>query len=138
MNIIAYLRQIHQYLDNGKSSFYYRGYVGVKDSTNLPPTKCHIKYRTDNYNGSVLDDFVKVYGGIVSDNNGLTPWITSIIPLTNIPKDWYKYHIYGFSTEANKDAGIDYSTNLMFAIEETMNMKKQIESLLGNDSSTGE
>lgn len=75
-----------------------------------------------------LDTHIIVHGGITFDNyfNENTP----IIPLTNIPVNWYNYHIYGFDLNHHGDETNKISMNFDYAKKQALSMKEQMESLI--------
>lgn len=81
----------------------------------------------DDYSNS-LDAQISVHGGITFD--GTWKEITSIIPLTDISVDWYKYHCYGFDFNHYNDGPI--AMNFEYAKDEALAMKRQIEELIAN------
>lgn len=106
-------------------SGWYCGYVGVKDNSMLPHSVQGDINMLDNYENS-LDNKISVHGGITFD--GTWDENTDIIPLTDIPEDWYKYHYYGFDLNHCNDKLITKDFN--YAKQEVLNMKKQIEELI--------
>lgn len=127
-NVIAFLRICRIY-----NREWYCGYVGVKNNSMIPKSiqdTCDF----DNYQNS-LDANISVHGGITFD--GTWDENTPIIPLTDIPADWYKYHCYGFDLNHFMD-DYDICMNFEYAKNEALNMKKQMEELIANSCpSTG-
>ncbi len=76
----------------------------------------------------VLDNMVDVHGGITFDSHFLEK--TSIIPLTEIPVDFYKYRTIGF------DCVHAYDTEEEWTFEatrvETLNLYNQIKEIIKN------
>lgn len=87
----------------------YNGYVGIIGGDNLS-----------------LENRVLVHGGITFD--GKFGGAEEIIPLTEIPADWWKYRIVGFDCAHWKDTG--ENCPFEFVREETMRLRKQIERLI--------
>jgi len=77
----------------------------------------------------VLDNMVDVHGGITFDSHFLEK--TSIIPLTEIPIDWYKYRTIGF------DCAHAYDTEEEWTFEatknETLSLYEQIKGIIKNN-----
>ena len=123
--IIAFLRHIKTQGMN-----HYCGYVGVKDSSMLPRSfQASTFEEIDNDpEYDCLDNNIRVHGGITFD--GVFPKETPIIPLTDIPKDWNTYHIYGFDLNHWNDNETGISTNFDYAKNEALSMKKQMEELI--------
>lgn len=122
-NVIAFLRLVG--FDNKNQ--WYCGYVGVKDDSKIPHSIQGDLTMLDNYPNS-LDAKISVHGGITFDDtwNETTP----IIPLTDIPIDWYKYHCYGFDFNHCDDESI--AMNFEYAKDEALAMKRQMEELIAN------
>lgn len=126
--VIAFLRLVD--INNNR---WYCGYVGVKDDSMFPHTLMSDIDMFDKY-PETLDAKISVHGGITYD--GKFREYDSIIPLTEIPEDWYKYHCYGFDLNHLDDDNI--KMNFYYAKQEALNMKKQMEELIANLSpSTG-
>ena len=87
----------------------YNGYVGIIGGDNLS-----------------LDNRVVVHGGITFD--GQFGGAEEIIPITEIPADWWKYRIVGFDCAHFGDT--EETCPFEFVREETMRLKKQIERLI--------
>ena len=99
----------------------YNGYVGIiEDTTNVVDYTDPRLFDTDFY--------INVHGGVTFDGT-LKP-DTFILPLTDIPENWYNYRIVGFdcnhSFDKNKERPLDYVK------EQTMSMINQIEKHLDN------
>ena len=109
---------------------HYCGYVGVKDNSILPKSYQATTFEEleDNPAMECLDDYIRVHGGITYD--GVISKETPIIPLTDIPEDWYTYHIYGFDLNHINDEENGISTNFDYAKEQALSMKKQMEELI--------
>lgn len=130
-NVIAFLRRIVR--PGEEPLFHYCGYVGVKDASILPLSS----EGGGDRNQHLLDDEIHVHGGITFD--GRINRLEEIIPLTDIPQDWFTYHIYGFDLFHHTDIESGLSTNIEYAILETLNMRVQIKALIDKmSSSTGE
>ena len=86
----------------------YNGYVGIIGGDNLS-----------------LENRVLVHGGINFD--GKFGGTEEIIPLTEIPADWWKYRIVGFGCAHFGDT--EDNCPFEFVREETMRLRKQIERL---------
>lgn len=123
--VIAFLRHITTKGIISPSYSYYCGYVGIKDSNSLPDSIQRNTEMLDYYDDS-LDDKISVHGGITYDNTFRQN--ISIIPLTDIPADWYKYRCIGFDMNHCDDELV--RNNYDFAKTETMKLKEQIEKLL--------
>lgn len=99
----------------------YNGYVGIiEDTTNVVDYTDHRLFDTDYY--------INVHGGVTFDGT-LQP-DTFILPLTDIPENWYNYRVVGFdcnhSFDKNKERPLDYVK------EQTISMMNQIEKHLDN------
>lgn len=99
----------------------YNGYVGIiEDTTNVVDYTDSRLFNTDYY--------INVHGGVTFDGT-LQP-DTFILPLTDIPENWYNYRVVGFdcnhSCDKNKERPLDYVK------EQTMSMMNQIEKHLDN------
>ena len=107
----------------GLSCGRYNGYVGIIDGDNVP-----LSYQGENSNDNRprLDDMVLVHGGITFD--GKFGGAEEIIPLTEIPDDWWKYRIVGFVCAHFRDT--EENCPFEFVREETMSLRKQIEQLI--------
>lgn len=128
--VIAFLRFVNSGVEHG----WYCGYVGVKDNSMLPHSIQSDINMLDDYENS-LDNHISVHGGITFD--GTWKENTGIIPLTDIPADWYLYHCYGFDIAHFGDEAI--GNNFEYAKHEALSMKKQMEELIATlFLSTGE
>ena len=128
--VIAFLRLIS--FDNNHR--WYCGYVGVKDDSILPKSIQGSIDMLDDYPNS-LDAKISVHGGITFDGT----WNENIpiIPISDIPADWYTYHYYGFDCNHCDDEKI--AMDFEYAKQEVLNMKKQMEELIVHlSSSTGD
>lgn len=129
-NVIGFLRLVG-YDDKHQ---WYCGYVGVEDGSKIPHSIQGDLDMFDDYDNS-LDAQISVHGGITFD--GKWEENTSIIPITDIPKNWYKYHCYGFDFNHCEDEPI--AMNFEYAKQEVLNMKEQMEKLIEHMSlSTGD
>lgn len=130
-NVIAFLRLITR-----SHKGYYCGYVGVKDDSMLPDSIQANIAMTNSFD-KALDDYISIHGGITFD--GYFKENTSILPLTDIPIDWYKYHAYGFDLNHSRDNVEGISMNFDYAKEQALSMKEQMERLIEQLSpSTGD
>lgn len=86
----------------------YNGYVGIIGGDNLS-----------------LDNRVIVHGGITFD--GKFGGAEEIIPLTEIPADWWKYRIVGFDCAQFGDT--EENCPFEFVRKEAMRLQEQIERL---------
>lgn len=130
-NVIAYLRVCT--LSDRK---WYCGYVGVKDASMIPESVQGNIAMVDSFD-KALDDYISVHGGITFD--GDFEENTSIIPITDIPVDWYKYHAYGFDLAHCDDERNGICMNFDYAKEQALSMKEQMERLIEQLSlSTGD
>lgn len=106
-------------LDGGR----YNGYVAF--NADLPDSWQGL---TSFDREDVLDNMVDVHGGITFDSHFLEK--SSIIPLTEIPDDWYKYRAIGF------DCAHAYDTEEEWTFEstkmETLNLYNQIKEIIKN------
>jgi len=107
-------------LDGGK----YNGYVGFK--AELPTTWTKLAECSEH---NVLDNLVEVHGGITFDSNNINK-LAAIIPLTDIPKDWYNYRIIGFDCMHCYDT--EENCPVQYIKDETMSLLKQIQKLINN------
>ena len=107
----------------GLSCGRYNGYVGIIDGDNVP-----LSYQgwNSNHNRLPLDDMVFVHGGITFDGKFCDA--EDIIPLTEIPADWWKYRIVGFGCAHWKDT--EENCPFEFVKEEALRLRKQIEQLI--------
>lgn len=127
--VIAFLRLVMLYNDN----CWYCGYVCVKDDSMLPHSIQDDIDMLDDYSNS-LDAKISVHGGITFD--GTWRMDIPIIPMSDILIDWYTYHYYGFDLNHCNDKPI--AMNFEYAKQEVLNMKKQMEELIAEfSSSTG-
>ena len=129
-NIIAFLRLVG-YDDKRQ---WYCGYIGVEDDSKIPHSIQGDLDVFDDYDNS-LDAQISVHGGITFD--GKWEENTTIIPITDIPKNWYKYHCYGFDLHHCDDEPI--AMDFEYAKQEVLSMKEQMEKLIEHmSSSTGD
>lgn len=129
-DVIAFLRLV----GFDKKNQWYCGYVGVKDDSKIPHSIQADLNMINDYDNS-LDAKIYVHGGITFD--GAWNETTPIIPITDIPKDWYNYHCYGFDCNHCNDEEI--AMDFEYAKEEVLNMKEQMEKLIKHiSSSTGD
>lgn len=128
-NVIAFLRFV---VKNDEQ--WYCGYVGVKDDSMLPHSEQSLLF--DEYmENDILDKYIDVHGGITFD--GKFNKKCYIVPITDIPADWYEYHIYGF--DLNHAGDDDIKCDYEYAKAEVLKMKEQMETLIvERTSSTGE
>lgn len=127
--VIAFLREVG-FDDKHR---WYCGYVGVKNDSKIPHSIQEDVNMWDNYSNS-LDAQISVHGGITFD--GKIKENVSIIPITDIPKDWYNYHCYGFDCNHFGDESI--AMDFEYVKAEVLSMKEQMEALLDRISpSTG-
>jgi len=99
----------------------YNGYVGFEGT--LPQSRQGgADYEDDN----ALDNQITVHGGITFD--GKFSKKSGLIPLTNIPEDWYKYRIVGFDCAHWNDT--EENCSFEFTKEETLSLLKQIKELI--------
>lgn len=123
-NVIAFLRIV------GVFGYHYCGYVGIKENDKVP------RSLQGGGTGYTLDDEISVHGGITFD--GHFNQENSIIPITNIPEDWYTYHCYGFDLNHYNDICSGINMDFEYAKKEVIRMKEQMEALLDRISpSTG-
>ena len=109
-----------EYKKVGISCGKYNGYVGIIDGDSVP-LSCQGKH---SYEDS-LDSKVDVHGGITFD--GKFDETDSIIPITEIPADWWKYRIVGFDCASFGDT--EKTCPFEFVREETLRLLKQIDKL---------
>lgn len=123
--VIAFLRHItFKHIYNQPYS-YYCGYVGIKDANSLPDSVQRNIVMFDDFENS-LDNKISIHGGITYDNTFIEN--VSIIPLTDIPANWYEYRCIGFDMNHVDDEAI--RDNYDFAKAEAISLKEQIEKLL--------
>lgn len=127
--VIAFLRLVG--FDDKNQ--WYCGYVGVKDDSKIPHSIQGDLNMLDDYPNS-LDSKISVHGGITFD--GTWDMDTPIIPISDIPIDWYTYHYYGFDLNHLGDEPI--ATNFEYAKQEVLSMKIQMEELIAELSLYGE
>lgn len=101
----------------------YNGYVGIIGGDSVP-LSCQGKRNYEDYDNS-LDSKVDVHGGITFDGN--FDETDSIIPITEIPADWWKYRIIGFDCANFGDT--EENCPFEFVREETLRLLKQIDKL---------
>lgn len=105
----------------------YNGYVGIIDGDGLP-LSCQGGHDEDDYENS-LDSKVDVHGGITFD--GKFDETDSIIPLTEIPADWWKYRIIGFDCANFGDT--EENCPFEFVKEETLRLQRQMEEIINKE-----
>lgn len=127
MKTFAFIRKITHSFQNPHQNYYYCGYVGIIDDSKIPLS---VQADNDFNNKEALDYKVEVHGGITFDSKFNV--ITSIIPLTEIPQNWYKYRCIGFDLNHYNDDNNNISTNYDFCVSETFRLKEQIENLIKN------
>ena len=99
----------------------YNGYVGIiEDTTNIPSYTDSRIFDTDYY--------IKVHGGVTFD--GTLKSDTFILPLTDVPENWFDYRVIGFDCNHSGDKNKEWS--LDYVKEQTMSMMHQIEKHLDN------
>ena len=104
----------------------YNGYVGIiEDTTNVPSYTDSRIFDTDYY--------IKVHGGVTCD--GVLRPDTFILPLTDIPENWFDYRVVGFDCNHSGDENKEWS--LDYVKEQTMSMLHQIEEHLDNPYNDG-
>lgn len=119
--VIAFLRCVNTPYNN-----YFCGYVGVKDNSMLP--KCFQNSGLEEtVNGEILlDDLIHVHKGI--RYAGTFNCYNPVIPITDIPSDYYKYYYYGFDLSHAGDEEI--CNDYQYAKAEVLSMKEQMEKLI--------
>lgn len=100
----------------------YNGYVGIINGDSVPLSEIG---GCEDYDNS-LDNMVVVHGGITFD--GKFGGAEEIIPLTEIPADWWKYRIVGFDCAHLGDT--EENCPYEFVRDETTSLQKQIEQLI--------
>ena len=126
--VVAFLMKSPFYKERGVNMQCgnYNGYVAFKEE--LP-----LSYQGEwNYNTETeehLDDIVDVHGGITYDIKGFGE-ATPIIPITEIPEDFCSYRVIGFDCAHSGDTSEIWSFEA--TKKETLNLKKQIETLIKN------
>lgn len=94
----------------------YNGYVGIiEDTTNVYDYTDNRFFDTDYH--------INVHGGVTFDGT-LKP-DTFILPLTDIPDNWYNYRIVGFDCNHYGDEEKEWT--LDYVKEQTISMMQQIE-----------
>lgn len=111
---------------------HYCGYIGISNE-NVLIINNELEKTIDNENKEwlmydAIADKISVHGGITF--TGTFSKKTSIIPISNMPNDWYKYHYYGFDLDHYGDDASGISTNFEYAVKETLRMKKQLEEFI--------
>lgn len=126
-NTFAFLRLVkYQYHDGYHE--HYCGYVGIKDNSiydRLPPT---YQRGGDSDDEDLLDNDISVHGGITFD--GAFSENEPIIPLTNIPQNWYNCYCYGFDLNHFNDNIKGISTDFEYAKMQALDMKNQVEAMI--------
>lgn len=102
----------------------YNGYVGIIDGNSVP-LSCQGKHCYEDYDKS-LDSKVDIRGGITFDDKFDEQ--ANIIPLTEIPTDWWKYRVVGFDCAHFGDT--EENCPFEFAKQEALNLREQIEKLI--------
>lgn len=105
----------------------YNGYVGIIDGDSVP-LSCQGKHSYKNYDNS-LDSKVDVHGGITFDGN--FDETDSIIPITKIPADWWKYRIVGFDCASFGDT--EDNRPFEFAKQEALSLQRQMEEIINKE-----
>lgn len=123
--VIAFLRHITSKNIYNQPYSYYCGYVGIEDANSLPNSIQGSINMFDDFENS-LDNKISVHGGITYDNTFIKD--VSIIPLTDIPANWYEYRCIGFDMNHFGDEAI--RDNYDFAKAEAISLKEQIKKLL--------
>ena len=133
MKTFAFLRTNHLYDKYKKAGFAgiscgkYNGYVGIIGGDSVP-LSCQGKRSYEDYDNS-LDSKVDVHGGITFD--GKFDETDSIIPITEIPADWWKYRIVGFDCASFGDT--EENCPFEFVKEETLRLQRQMEEIINKE-----
>jgi len=106
----------------------YNGYVGF---SSILPNTCQggADYELE----ETLDNMIEVHGGITYD--GKVSEFTEIIPLTDIPKYWYKYRIIGFDCQHCYDTQDNCTKE--YAKKETLSLLRQIREIINKKADLG-
>lgn len=113
-----YRQSNHPLISCGK----YNGYVGIMDDS-LPLSEISDVSCNDYY--SLLDSMVDVHGGLTFDGNFDED--EPIIPLTEIPAEWWMYRIVGFDCAHLGDT--DEKWTFERTKKETLRFRTQIEKI---------
>ena len=113
--------------EHGINGGLYNGYVGFNEILPLSYQGGASSDFKDN-KGKVLDDYIHVHGGITFDSKFNE--MRSIVPLTEIPQNWYCYRIIGFDclhfADTEENCPIDYIK------DQTLKLKEQIDKLIND------
>ena len=111
---------------------HYCGYVGISnDNVSIINNELLKTMDNDTKEWLMYDAIaheISVHGGVTFSSNFLK--ITPIIPISAIPDNWDEYHYYGFDLNHFGDDSNGIAENVEYAINETINMKKQLEELI--------
>lgn len=114
------------------SIHHYCGYVGISNDDVSIINNELLKTMDDETKEWLLYDAIatklSVHGGITF--HGKFNKNYSIIPIGNIPYNWYDYTYYGFDLNHFGDDINGISTNFDCAVQETLGIQKQLEELI--------
>ena len=102
---------------------WYCGYVGIMCDNIVP-----ISHQGGAYGDDCLDTIVTCHGGITFDNYFNRDKL--IIPVTEIPNDWFKYRCIGFDLNHFDDEKNGISNNFEYAKQEVLKLKEQIDNII--------
>lgn len=126
--IVCFVRCIHR----DDRIHHYCGYVGISNNDASVINNELLKTMNEEDKEQLLYDAIasklNVHGD-VTFSSCLTRR-TPIIPISDIPNNWYEYHYYGFDLNHLDDDVNGVSTDFEYAVRETLNMQKQLEQLI--------
>lgn len=129
MKTIAFVRAMH---NNDRTVHHYCGYVGISNNDVSVINNKLLKTMDDEDKEWLEYDAIasklKVHGGITFSSSFSKN--TPIIPITAIPDNWHEYHYYGFDLNHYNNNETGVSTNIDYAIKETLAIQKQLEELI--------
>lgn len=129
-NTICFLRVMH---NCDRPIHHYCGYIGISnDNVSIINNKLLKAINDDEVKklleyDAITNKFLSIemllfYGKFDKHN--------PIIPISNIPDNWYEYTYYGFDLNHYNDNKSDISTNFEYAVKETLNIQKLLEELI--------
>ena len=125
---VCFLRCIYR----NDSIHHYCGYVGISNNDVSVINNELLKTMNDEdkewFMYDAIADKLNVHGDVTFSSS--FPKNTSIIPISDIPNNWHEYHYYGFDLNHFDDDVSGISTNIEYAIKETLSMQKQIGELI--------
>ena len=121
---ICFLRCIYR----DDNIHHYCGYVGISNDNVSVINNELLKTMDDDTKEWLMYDAIaneiSVHGGVTFCSTFSEP--TPIIPISNIPDNWDEYHYYGFDLNHYGDDTTGISTNIDYAIKETLEHFKMI------------